>query len=56
MDANNLLSLLINNQYRPDLHTQLEVEERSRIAQIRRDIETHELELQAQIAERSIAL
>lgn len=56
MDANNLLSLLINNQYRADHHTQLEVEERSRIARIRRDIETHELELQAQIAEQTTAI
>ena len=51
-----MLSLLINNQFAADHHTQLEDEERSRIARSRRAIELHDLELQAQIAERTIAI
>jgi hypothetical protein len=56
MESNNLLSLLINNQYAVDHHTQFENEERGRFARSRRAIETHDLELQAQIAERTIAI
>ena len=56
MDSNNLLSLLVNNQYAVDHHTQFENEERSRFALSRRAIESHDLELQAQIAERTIAI
>ena len=55
MDSHNMLSLLINNQFAPDHHTQFEIEERSRIARSRRAIEAHDLELQAQIAERTFA-
>jgi hypothetical protein len=56
MDSNNLLSLLVNNQYAVDHHTQFENDERSRFALSRRAIESHDLELQAQIAERTIAI
>ena len=56
MDSNNLLSLLITNQFAVDHHTQFENEERGRFARSRRAIETHDLELQAQIAERTIAI
>ena len=56
MDANNLLSLLINNQFAPDHHTQFENEERGRFARSRREMEIHDLELQAQIAEQTIAI
>jgi hypothetical protein len=56
MDANNLLSLLINNQSSADHHNQFENEERGRFARSRRAIETHDLELQAQITERTIAI
>ena len=56
MDSHNLLSLLITNQFAVDHHTQLENEERGRFARSRRAIETHDLELQAQIAERTIAI
>ena len=56
MDSNNLLSLLINNQYAVDHPTQFENEERGRFARSRRAIETHDLELQAQIAEQTIAI
>ena len=53
---NNLRSLLITNQFALDHHTQLENDERGRFARSRRAIETHDLELQAQIAERTIAI
>jgi hypothetical protein len=53
---NNLLSLLIHNQFSVDHHTQLESEERGRFSQSRRSIEQHDLELQAQIAERTFAI
>ena len=53
---NNLSSLLITNQFALDHHTQLENDERGRFARSRRAIETHDLELQAQIAERTIAI
>jgi hypothetical protein len=56
MDSNNLLSLLITNQFAVDHHTQFENEERGRFARSRRAIESHDLELQAQIAERTIAI
>jgi hypothetical protein len=56
MDSNNLLSLLITNQFAVDHHTQFENEERGRFARSRRAIETHDLELQAQIAEQTIAI
>ena len=56
MDSNNLLSLLMTNQFAVDHHTQLENDERSRFARSRRAIESHDLELQAQIAERTIAI
>jgi hypothetical protein len=56
MDANNLISLLIANQFTIDHHTQFEDEERGRFARSRRDMESHDLELQALIAERTIAI
>jgi hypothetical protein len=56
MDANNMLGLLINNQFSVDHHTYLENDERARFARSRRAMETHDLELQAQIAERIIAI
>jgi hypothetical protein len=56
MDSNNLLSLLITNQFAVDHHTQFENEERSRFARSRRAMESHDLELQAQIAERTLAI
>jgi hypothetical protein len=56
MDSNNLLSLLITNHFAVDHHSQFENDERSRFARSRRANETHDLELQAQIAERSIAI
>ena len=56
MDSNNLLSLLITNQFAVDHHIQFENDERGRFARSRRAIETHDLELQAQIAERTIAI
>jgi hypothetical protein len=56
MDSNNLLSLLVTNQFAVDHHTQFENDERGRFALSRRAIESHDLELQAQIAERTIAI
>jgi hypothetical protein len=56
MDSNNLISLLIANQFSLDHHMQFENDERSRFARSRREIESHDLELQAQIAERTIAI
>jgi hypothetical protein len=56
MDSNNLISLLITNQFAVDHYSQLENDERGRFARSRRAIETHDLELQAQIAERTIAI
>lgn len=56
MDSNNLLSLLMTNQQSVDHNIQFEDEERSRFARSRRAIETHDLELQAQIAEQTIAI
>jgi hypothetical protein len=56
MDANNLISLLIANQFAIDHHTQLENEERGRLSRSRRDMESHDLELRALIAERTIAI
>jgi hypothetical protein len=56
MDSNNLLSLLITNQFAVDHHMQFESEERGRFARSRRAMESHDLELQAQIAERTIAI
>jgi hypothetical protein len=56
MDSNNLLSLLITNQFAVDHHTQFESEERSRFARSRRAIESHDLELQARIAEKTFSI
>ena len=56
MDSNNLLSLIAANQFAVDHHTQFEDEERGRFARSRRANESHDLELQAQIAERTIAI
>jgi hypothetical protein len=56
MESNNLLSLLITNQFAVDHHVQFENEERGRFARSRRANESHDLELQAQIAERTIAI
>ena len=56
MNSNNLLSLLIANQFEVDHEMQFEDEERGRFARSRRAIESHDLELQAQIAERTIAI
>ena len=56
MNSNNLLSLLIANQFVVDHEIQFEDEERGRFARSRRAIESHDLELQAQIAERTIAI
>lgn len=56
MNPNNLISLLIANQFVVDHHIQLENDERGRFARSRRAIEAHDLELQAQIAERTIAI
>ena len=56
MDSNNIISLLIANQFAVDHHNQFESEERGRFARSRRAMETHDLELQAQITERTIAI
>ena len=56
MDSNNLLSLMMTNQQSIDHLTQIEDEERGRFARSRRAIESHDIELQAQIAERTIAI
>jgi hypothetical protein len=56
MESNNLLSLLVTNQFVSDHHSQFENEERRRFARSRRAMESHDLELQAQIAERTIAI
>ena len=56
MDSHNLLSLLVTNQFTVDHHSQLENDERGRFARSRRANESHDLELQAQIAERTIAI
>jgi hypothetical protein len=56
MDSNNLLSLMMTNQQSIDHLTQFEDEERSRFARSRRAMESHDIELQAQIAERTIAI
>jgi hypothetical protein len=56
MESTNLISLLIANQFAVDHHTQFENEERGRFARSRRDMESHDLELQALIAERTIAI
>ena len=56
MDSNNLLSLLITTQFAVDHDSQLETDERGRFARSRRANESHDLELQAQIAERTIAI
>jgi hypothetical protein len=53
---NNIFSLLMTNQNSVDHLTQLENEERGRFSQSRRSIERHDLELQAQIAERTFAI
>lgn len=56
MDNNNFISLLIHHQASVDHHTQLEFEERGRFSQSRRDVENHEIELQAQIAEKALSI
>jgi hypothetical protein len=56
MDSNNLRSLMMTNQQSIDHLTQFEDEERSRFARSRRAMESHDIELQAQIAERTIAI
>ena len=56
MESTNLISLLITNQFAVDHHIQFEHEERGRFARSRRDMESHDLELQALIAERTIAI
>ncbi len=56
MDNNNLISLLIHQQFSVDHHTQLELEERGRFSQSRRDVENHEIELQAQLAEKALSI
>jgi hypothetical protein len=56
MDNNNLISLLIHHQSSVDHHTQLELEERGRFSQSRRDVENHEIELQAQLAEKALSM
>ena len=56
MESTNLISLLITNQFAVDHHTQFEDEERSRFARSRRAMESHDLELQAQISEHTIAI
>jgi hypothetical protein len=56
MVNNNLLSLLVHHQSSVDHHTQFEFEERGRFSQSRRDVENHEIELQAQIAERALSI
>ena len=50
------MSLLIHHQFSVDHHTQFELEERGRFSQSRRDVENHEIELQAQIAERAVSI
>jgi hypothetical protein len=56
MDNNNLISLFIHNQFSVDHHTQLELEERGRFSQARRDVENHEIELQAQLQEKVLSI
>ena len=56
MDNNNLISLLIHNQFSVDHHTQLELEERGRFSRARRDVENHEIELQAQLQEKVLSI
>jgi hypothetical protein len=56
MDNNNLISLLIHNQFSVDHHTQLEFEERGRFSQARRDVENYEIELQAQLQEKVLSI
>ena len=56
MDNNNLISLLIHHQFSVDHHTQFELEERGRFSQSRRDVESQEIELQAQLAERTLSI
>jgi len=56
MDSNNLHTLFITNQFSVDHHAQLENDERGRFARSRRANETHDLELLAQITERTIAI
>jgi hypothetical protein len=56
MDNNNFISLLIHHQASVDHHTQLEFEERGRFSQSRRDVDNHEIELQAQLAEKVLSI
>jgi len=56
MDSNNLLSLMMTNQQSVDHFTQLESEERGRFSLSRRNIERHDLELQARIAESTFSI
>jgi len=56
MDNNNLISLLMHHQFSVDHHSQFEIEERGRFSQTRRDVENHEIELQAQLQEKALSL
>ena len=56
MDNINLISLLIHHQSSVDHHTQLEFEERGRFSQSRRDVDNHEIELQAQLEEKVLSI
>jgi hypothetical protein len=56
MDSNNLLSLMMTNQQSVDHFTQLESEERGRFSLSRRNIERHDLELQARISESTFSI
>jgi hypothetical protein len=56
MDSNNLLSLMMTNQQSVDHFTQLESEERGRFSLSRRNMERHDLELQARITESTFSI
>lgn len=56
MDNNNLVSLLMHHQFSVDHHSQLEIEERGRFSQARRDVENQEIELQAQLQEKALSI
>jgi hypothetical protein len=56
MDNNNLQSLMFSSHHSVDHFIQLENEERGRFSQSRRSIERHDLELQAQISEKTFSI
>ena len=56
MDNNNLISLLMHHQFSVDHHTQLELDERGRFSQARRDVENYEIELHAQLQEKVLSI